>query len=54
MNMKNILKLITASALSATLFSSCIKEVEPTNGAVYNQVKDRVDAMVAGIPGAMV
>lgn len=52
--MKNILKLITASALSATLFSSCIKEVEPTNGAVYNQVKDRVDAMVAGIPGAMV
>lgn len=52
--MKNILKLITASALSATLLSSCIKEVEPTNGAVYDQVKDRIDAMVAGIPGAMI
>ncbi len=53
--MKNILKFITASALSLALFSSCIQDVVPTDGLTSEQVKEGyLTEMVNGIPVSMI
>ncbi len=53
--MKNIFKFITASALSLSLFASCIKEVMPTDGLTEVQVqKGYLTEMVEGIGVSMI
>ena len=55
--MKNILKISIAALVSAALFSSCIKEVFPTDRATEGQVAESptaLEAMVKGIPAALV
>lgn len=54
--MKSILRLTTGALLSLSLFSGCIEETFPTNGATAGQVADSsaaLDAMVNAIPSAM-
>lgn len=53
--MKNIIKFLTASALSLSLFASCIQEVVPTDGLTEDQVAEGyLNEMVNGIPLAMI
>lgn len=52
--MKNRLKIAAVAFLSVLLFSSCIKDLEPTSGATAEQIEGRLDALVAGIPAAMI
>ncbi len=51
--MKNILKLVAAALLCTTLLSSCMKDLEPTSGITSEQMEGHLDALVDGIPAAM-
>jgi len=52
--MKNRLKIAAAALLSASLFCGCIKDIEPTSGATAEQIQGHLDALVPGIPAAMI